>query len=339
MRIPAATYRIQLHKGFGFRALREVVAYLSDLGITDVSASPICKARKGSLHGYDVVGPGELNPELGELADFEDLVAALKAKDMGWLQDIVPNHMAFDAENAMLRDVLENGSRSPYFEHFDVWWDHPYTGMKGRLLAPFLGKFYGESLEQGEIRILYDQEGFRIGYYDLSFPLKIESYTHVLIHGLEGLKKKLGRNHPDFIKLLGVLYVLKTLSSQESGDEGYEQIAFIKNTLWETYTRCEAMRAFIDGNLRTFNGEADPGDRGKHLGALLSEQLFRLSFWKVATEEINYRRFFSINDLISLRAEREEVFRRTHALILKLVEDGKITGLRVDHIDGLFLRI
>ena len=250
MRIPVATYRLQLHKGFGFSAVKEIVPYLSDLGISDIYASPILKARAGSLHGYDVVDPGVVNPELGEPSDLEDLVTELRKRGMGWLQDIVPNHMAYDAENAMLWDVLENGNRSPYFEHFDVWWDHPYAGMKGRLLAPFLGKFYGESLEEGEIRILYDEKGFRIGYYDLSFPLKIESYPRVLTHGLESLKKKLGRNHPDFIKLLGVLYVLRTLSSRESEDEGYEQISFVKNTLWETYTRCEAIRAFIDENLR-----------------------------------------------------------------------------------------
>jgi len=336
MRIPVATYRLQLHKGFGFRAVKEIVPYLSDLGVSDVYASPIFKARKGSLHGYDVVNPGALNPELGEGTDFEDLDAELKKRDMGWLQDIVPNHMAFDADNDMLGDVLENGSRSPYFESFDVWWDHPYTGMKGRLLAPFLGKFYGECLEEGEIRILYNQKGFRVGYYDLSFPLKIESYTHVLTHRVESLKKALGRNHPEFIKLLGVLYVLRTLSSPEGEDEGYEQISFIKNTLWEIYTRCEEIHAFIDENLRIFNGEKDPGERVRRLGALLSEQLFRLSFWKVATEEINYRRFFSINDLISLRVEREEVFRRVHAFLFHLVREGKITGVRVDHIDGLY---
>jgi (1->4)-alpha-D-glucan 1-alpha-D-glucosylmutase len=336
MRIPVATYRLQLHRGFGFSAVKEIVPYLWDLGVSDAYVSPVFKAKKGSLHGYDVVDPGALNPELGEGTDFEALVTELKKRDMGWLQDIVPNHMAFDADNDMLGDVLENGSRSPYFEHFDVWWDHPYTGMKGRLLAPFLGKFYGEALEEGEIRLLYDLKGFRVGYYDLSFPLKIESYTHVLTHRLESLKKSLGRNHPEFIKLLGVLYVLRTLSSREGEDEGYEQISFIKNTLWDIYTTCEEIRAFMDENLRIFNGEKDPGQRARRLGPLLSEQLFRLSFWKVATEEITYRRFFSINALISLRVEREEVFRRVHALLFKLVQEGKITGLRADHIDGLY---
>ena len=245
MRIPVATYRLQLHKGFGFSAVRKIVPYLSDLGLSDVYASPVFRARKGSLHGYDVVDPGALNPELGKGADFEDLFMELKKRHMGWVQDIVPNHMAFDPDNDMLGDVLENGSRSPYFDHFDVWWDHPYTGMKGRLLAPFLGKFYGEALEEGEIRLLYDPNGFRVGYYDLSFPLKIESYTHVLTHRLERLKKTLGRNHPEFIKLLGVLYVLRTLSSREGEDQGYEQISFIKNTLWEISSRCGEVREFI----------------------------------------------------------------------------------------------
>jgi (1->4)-alpha-D-glucan 1-alpha-D-glucosylmutase len=335
MRIPIATYRVQLHKGFGFGPLHEILSYLSDLGISDVYASPIFKARKGSLHGYDVVAPGKLNPELGDPSEFENLVTDLKSRDMGWLQDIVPNHMAFDAENEMLRDVLENGARSPFLEHFDVWWDHPYTGMKGRLLAPFLGKFYGESLEEEEINLRFDKEGFTVVYYDLSFPLKIESYTRVLTHGLEGLKNRLGRNHPDFINLLGMLYVLKTLSSQDGDEDGYEQISFIKNTLWELYTRCEEIRNYIEENLFVFNGGMDSADRAKLLAPLLSEQMFRLSFWKVATEEINYRRFFSINDLISLRVEREEVFRRIHGFILKLVEEGSVTGLRVDHIDGL----
>jgi (1->4)-alpha-D-glucan 1-alpha-D-glucosylmutase len=336
MRTPVATYRVQLHKGFGFNAVREILLYLADLGVSDVYASPILKARKGSLHGYDVVDPGALNPELGEGSDYEELVMELKKLGLGWLQDIVPNHMAFDADNDLLGDVLENGSRSPYFEYFDVWWDHPYTSMKGRLLAPFLGKFYGESLEEGEIRLLYDRKGFRVSYYDLSFPLKIESYTHVLTYRLETLKKKLGRNHPEFVKLLAVLYVLRTLSSREGEDEGYEQTSFIKNTLWEIYTRSEEIHAFIEENLRIFNGVKDPRERVRRLGPLLSEQLFRLSFWKVATEEINYRRFFSINDLISLRVEKEEVFRRVHGFLFKLVGEGKVTGLRVDHIDGLY---
>jgi (1->4)-alpha-D-glucan 1-alpha-D-glucosylmutase len=331
MDIPSATYRLQLNRNFPFKKVKEIIPYLLELGISHVYASPIFKARKGSLHGYDIVDPRQINHELGTREEFEELTAQLKDHGLGWVQDIVPNHMAFDAENEMLMDVLENGPRSPFFKYFDIAWDHPYTSMKGRLLAPFLGKFHGEAIEEGEIRIRYDATGFKVIYYGVSFPLRIESYTHLLTQGLEELKKKLGRKHPDFIKLLGILYVLKTLSSQEGGEQGYDQVMFVKGTLWEVYTQNEAVRRFIDGNLDAFNGE-----RVRLLDHLLAEQLFRLSFWKVATEEINYRRFFTVNDLISLCMDDEEVFNHTHALIFKLLRDGRITGLRIDHIDGLY---
>jgi (1->4)-alpha-D-glucan 1-alpha-D-glucosylmutase len=331
MDIPSAGYRLQLNRDFPFRKVKEVLSYLAELGISHVYASPVFKARKGSLHGYDIVDPRQINPELGTPQEFEELAAQLKDHGLGWIQDIVPNHMAFDAENEMLMDVLENGERSPFFKFFDIAWDHPYTSMKGRLLAPFLGKFHGEAVEEGEIRVSYDADGFKVTYYDVSFPLRIESYTWLLTHRLEELKKKLGRKHPDFVKLLGTLYVLKTLSSEESGEGGYDQVAFVKGTLWEVYTQNEVVHRFIDENLDAFNRE-----RTGLLDHLLGEQLFRLSFWKVATEEINYRRFFTVNDLISLRMEEEEVFHHTHALIFRLLRDGRITGLRVDHIDGLY---
>jgi (1->4)-alpha-D-glucan 1-alpha-D-glucosylmutase len=331
MDIPSATYRLQLNRDFPFKKVKEITSYLLELGISHVYASPIFKAKKGSLHGYDIVDPRQINHEIGGLGEFEELTAQLEGHGLGWLQDIVPNHMAFDAENEMLMDVLENGARSNFFKYFDIAWDHPYTSMKGRLLAPFLGKFHGEAMEEGEIKIRYDADGFKVIYYDVSFPLRIESYTHLLTHRLEELKRKLGRKHPDFIKLLGILYVLKTLSSQEGGEEGYDQVMFVKGTLWEVYTQNEVVRHFIDENLDAFNGE-----RVRLLDRLLAEQLFRLSFWKVATEEINYRRFFTVNDLISLRTDDEEVFNHTHTLIFKLLRDGHMTGLRIDHIDGLY---
>ncbi|MEJ2723105.1 MAG: malto-oligosyltrehalose synthase [Deltaproteobacteria bacterium] len=332
MRIPSATYRIQLNHTFGFRDLSRIVPYLAELGISHVYASPIFRARKGSLHGYDVVDPNQLNPELGSEADFLELMKSLAEHGMAWLQDIVPNHMAFDRENAMLMDVLENGQRSRYYDFFDIEWDHAYVSMKGRLLAPFLGRFYGESLEQGEISLHYGAGGFTARYYDFFFPLKMESYVRLLTYRLDTLQKQLGRDHPDFIKLLGILYMLKGLPSRRE-EEGYDQIDFIKRTLWELYTTNRPIQEFLNENMRLFNGEN--GDYGL-LNELLSDQLFRLSFWKVAGEEINYRRFFSINDLICLKAEKEEVFDHTHALILDLVKAGKFNGLRIDHIDGLY---
>jgi (1->4)-alpha-D-glucan 1-alpha-D-glucosylmutase len=329
MNIPSATYRIQLNPGFGFRDLTKIVPYLAELGISHLYASPIFKAKKGSVHGYDVVDPNRLNPELGTEADFGELMNGIHEQGMGWLQDIVPNHMAFNHENSMLMDILENGRGSRYDDFFDIDWDHPYASMKGRLLAPFLGRVYGETLEQGEISVQYGTGGFTVRYYDLFFPLKIESYTHLLTYRLDTLQQQLGSNHPDWMKLLNILDLLKGRHSQTQ-EERYDRIAWIKRTLWELYTANRTVQEFIEENVGQFNTE------NGLLNDLLSDQLFRLSFWKVAAEEINYRRFFSINDLICLKAENPDVFRHTHALILDLVQRGKFTGLRVDHIDGLY---
>ncbi len=336
MRIPVSTYRLQFCPGFGFNRARDQVKYLSELGISDIYASPIFKAKKGSQHGYDVVDPNQLNPELGSDEEFEGLFRTVQGEGMGWIQDIVPNHMAFDGENALLADVLENGECSEYFDFFDIEWSHYYESINGKVLAPFLGRLYGESLEDAEISIQYDRDGFSANYYELKFPLRAESYAGILTYGLGALRKKVGEDHPDFIKLLGILYALKNLpASREESAERHDQIRFIKRILWELYAKNPDLRGFIDANIHVFNGRKGDGESFNRLDALLAEQLFRLSFWKVATEEIDYRRFFNINGLISLRIEDDEVFAKTHSLILRLVEEGKFTGLRVDHIDGL----
>ncbi|MEW6378151.1 MAG: malto-oligosyltrehalose synthase [bacterium] len=339
MRIPVSTYRLQLTPSFGFKEAREVVEYLSQLGISDIYVSPIFKAKKGSLHGYDVVDPHQLNPELGSMKDFEELTQEVKRHAMGWIQDFVPNHMAFDSENQMLMHVLENGQSSEYFDFFDIEWVHPYeASISGRILAPFLGGLYGVTLEKRKIQLRYDAQGFTINYYDFKFPLRIESYARVLTHdhGLGKLRKKLGRSHSDYIKLLGVLYVLKTISSKEDAGERSDQVTFVKGMLWEIYTQNADVKEAIDNNITALNGKSGDPESFNSLDDLLSEQLFRLSFWKVANEEINYRRFFNINELISLRMEEKHVFTRFHSLILGLLKDEKFTGLRVDHLDGLY---
>jgi (1->4)-alpha-D-glucan 1-alpha-D-glucosylmutase len=337
MYISTATYRIQFTPSFGFREAREIVQYLSRLGISTLYASPIFKATKGSTHGYDVVDPNELNQQLGSVQDFLDLLKDLKGYGMGWIQDIVPNHMAYASENNMLMDILERGERSRYFNFFDIDWHHPYESLKEGLLAPFLGKTYAKSLEEGEITLEYGSNGLTINYYDLKFPLKIETYINVLTYRLTALQESLGEEHPDYIKFLGVLYVLRNLSSPEvRPDDNNAQISFLKRKLWELYSTSENIKNFLDENIGIFNRGGRDSNGINLLHNLLSKQYFRLSFWKVAAEEINYRRFFNINQLITLRVEDEEVFNQTHFLIFNLVEEGKITGLRIDHIDGLY---
>ena len=336
MRIPLATYRLQLTPAFGFQEAQEVIAYLHALGISDIYASPIFKAKPGSTHGYDVIDPNQINPELGGRKGFSQLIEEVKKYGMGWLQDIVPNHTAFDGENQMLMDVLENGPASAFFDFFDIEWNHPLGSARGKVLAPFLGSFYAECLENGEIQLRYDQTGFSLNYYEVKFPVKMESYAKVLTYNLTALEKKLGPVHPDLLKLAGALHTLGNLPAAEKSKERYEQILFAKRMLWELYAGNAEIKNFIDGNLAKFNGEKGVPESFNLLDALHAEQYFRLSFWKVAAEEIDYRRFFNINGLISMRIEDEKVFAHTHGLIAKLVADEKITGLRIDHIDGLY---
>ncbi len=339
MNAPVATYRVQFTKDFDFARCQDVLDYLAALGVSHIYASPIFRARPGSTHGYDVCDHREINPELGGETGFRALAAAAAKRGIGWIQDIVPNHMAVSGENRMLVDVLENGPSSRYYQSFDIDWDHPYESIKGRMLAPFLGNFYGRVLEAGEIAIGFDADGFFVRYYDLRFPLRIDSYVRLLTLGLGRLRAKIGRDSPEFIKLLGVLYTIKSLPAEDSRDERYDQIFFVKQMLFELFEQSAPVRAHILANLALANGTAETGegeDRRALLESLLAEQYFRLSYWKVAGEEINYRRFFAINDLISLRVEEEAVFRQSHGKLFELIREGLFSGLRVDHIDGLY---
>jgi len=337
MRIPRATYRLQFHSEFNFEAAKNIITYLADLGISDIYASPIFKARKGSTHGYDVVDPTLINPELGTPEQFATLISEIQNHYLGWVQDIVPNHMAYDSENTWLMDVLENATNSEASDYFDIEWEHPYEDFKGRVLTPMLGNFYGQCLENGEIKLQYDESGLSINYYSLRLPVRIESYARFITQNLGQLARALGgRRHPDFVKLLGILYLVKNAPVEPKGKERYDEIAFVKGLLWELYTQNAEVKEFIDNNIKLFNGEKGNPESFNLLDSLLNEQFYRLSFWKVGAEEINYRRFFTVNELISVKVQEIKVFHKTHTLIAQLVEEGKVTGLRIDHIDGLY---
>ncbi len=308
MRIPIATYRLQFTAAFGFAQALEILSYLADLGISDIYASPIFKARKGSRHGYDVADQNQTNPELGMKVDFQNLLGAVKDRGLGWVQDIVPNHMAYSQENALLWDVLKNGDSSRYFNFFDIFWDHPCGDLSGRLLAPFLGKMYSDALESGEIKLEMAPEGLCARYYDLKLPLKHESMQEIL----SGALTKVGSG-----RIAGL---------------GRDDL---KRGLWEKYSRDEEFQELFDSALGEINGIPGKPESFDALDRILSDQRFKLSFWRVASQEINYRRFFTINEIIALQSDLEEVFDHTHAFILDLAARGDVTGLRIDHIDGL----
>ncbi len=336
MRVPLATYRLQFNQGFNFQQATELVLYLEKLGISDIYASPVFKACSGSGHGYDVIDPNRLNPELGTGDDFKRFNHALTDRGMGWIQDIVPNHMAYTSENPFILDVWEKGEQSDYISWFDIQWDNPVERLRHHLLAPFLGKYYAESIESGEIRVSYDKDGFFICYYDWKFPLRLASYLTVLRRNLERLEEHVSAQHPGFIQLLGAIHLFESLNDPDAPPANESSRNHAKHMLWQLFANEEVVRNHIEQNLAELNEVKPQTAVFASLDNLLSDQFYHLSFWKVANEEINYRRFFGINDLICVRVEDENVFQVMHQLIFQWLKEGRITGLRIDHLDGLY---
>jgi len=336
MRIPIATYRLQFSPAFGFNQARQRLDYLEELGISDLYASPVFKARKGSTHGYDVVDHNALNPELGSGEEFSALTAEVRRRKMGWLQDIVPNHMAVDGDNRLLLDVLENGPASRNTRLFDIDWSQPYGTRRPKVLLPLLGRFFGRTLEEGELHLEYGEQGFAIRYYQLRIPLRVDSYRETLESCLRHLQRRLGEEHPDAVQLRSLIYMLGTLRFDTDQDIRFEQTALLKKNLWNLHAKSAELRKTLRKVLKEFNGRKGRPESFNRLDSLLADQWFRLAFWKVATEEINYRRFFCINELISLRMEHPDAFALVHRLPLRLLGEERLSGLRVDHIDGLY---
>ena len=318
-----ATYRLQFHKGFTFRDATVLVPYLAWLGISHVYASPLMEARPGSTHGYDIVHHNRLNPEIGTEDEFAALSAALKTHGMGLILDIVPNHMAVGgADNAWWLDVLEWGEGSPYAAYFDINWDPLREDLKGRVLLPVLGDQYGAVLERGEIALRFEpSEGsFSAWYYDHRFPISPLSYASILEHG----GPVLARFARDFA-------ALRRLSPTEARPRALE----MKRRLAKSLTDPGVVPA-IAAALLAFAGTPGRPASFRRLHRLLEAQAYRIANWRVAAEEINYRRFFNINDLAGLRIELPELFAETHRMVFAMIQRGDIHGLRIDHIDGLF---
>ena len=335
MDIPTSTYRLQFNPEFGFQNAARIVPYLADLGISHIYASPIFKAKKGSPHGYDGVDPNQLNEELGSRDDFRVLHRKLARNKIGWLQDIVPNHMAFDYANRMLMDVLQNGSSSKYYTFFDIEWDQPQKTGQKRLMAPFLGCRFDRCLKNGEFKLSFDGIGFAVNYYQLKLSLQMESYAELLKSIGAKLRIKLGDDHLDYATLADVIERLNKLSLSKSAEARRAEAEKIRSNLRDLYDGNAVIRRCFEEVLRVYNAGGKKGKRRDDLGKLLSEQIFRLCYWKIANEQINYRRFFDINELICLRQENPEVFDTTHRLVKALVDDGYVNGVRIDHVDGL----
>ncbi|GAB4527508.1 MAG: malto-oligosyltrehalose synthase [Anaerolineae bacterium] len=346
--IPRATYRVQFNADFTFQHAREIVPYLHQLGISDLYASPILQARPGSTHGYDICDYGSLNSVLGTDADFEALVQTLREHEMGLLVDIVPNHMGVDmACNLWWKDVLENGPSSPYASFFDIDWHPVKIELVNKVLLPILEDQYGNVLESGKITLGLMAGRFVVQYNGIELPLTPDTYNDILSEVVEHVEAEAAsEDAPEdasaqLQELQSIVTALGYLPPYDSTEP--EQVAertrekeIIKARLAALVEASPTVQAALDETLNTLNG--DPADSASYdrLDMLLQRQPYRMAFWRVATDEINYRRFFDINDMAAIHIERPEVFTAVHQKIVDLLGEGHITGLRIDHPDGLW---
>jgi (1->4)-alpha-D-glucan 1-alpha-D-glucosylmutase len=341
-RIPAATYRLQFNKDFTFEQARAIVDYLDELGISDVYASPLLRSCAGSPHGYDICDHNSFNPEMGGEAAFREFAAALLARRMGLVLDVVPNHMGIgEPANTWWMDVMENGPASHRAETFDIDWQPVKRELEGKVLLPVLEDQYGKVLEAGKLLLSYQDGTFILSYYETRLPIAPETYRGILGARLGELKERLGEGNEHVQELesigtaLGYLPPRTFLSPEKMAERGREK-EVIKRRLATLVAASPDVAAAIEESVALYNGKVGDPRSFDLLDDLLERQSYRLAFWRVASDEINYRRFFDINKLAAIRIELPSVFRAAHALIFRLLTEGQVTALRVDHPDGLW---
>jgi (1->4)-alpha-D-glucan 1-alpha-D-glucosylmutase len=335
-----STYRLQFNKDFSFQDAAKIVDYLADLGITHVYASPVLTARRGSGHGYDVTDPSRLNPELGTEADFLSFREKLRERGMGLILDIVPNHMSASSENAWWMDVLENGPESAYASYFDIDWRPPSRILEGKVLLPVLGRPFGEALEHQELKLIVLEGKFFVQYFDSLFPLAPSTYHLILRRRMNELREVLGEDSPSYQEYSGIAAAAAALAdsaapTRDAGAERRQRFESLRQRLRQLMAQDAKIGEFISQNLGGLEGQPKEPSSFSSLESILAQQHYLLAYWQNVNEEINYRRFFTINDLVGQRMQDPLVFEATHALILRMIEQHTLDGLRIDHIDGL----
>jgi len=340
-RIPTCTYRLQFNRRFTFVDAREIVAYLDALGVSDVYASPYFQASPESLHGYDITDHNKLNAGIGSRTDYDAWVGQLQAHGMGQVLDFVPNHVGIaDDRNAWWMDVLENGPSSSYAPYFDIDWEPQISHLCDKVLLPILGDQYGHVLERGELQVRFEQGTFSVLYGERRLPIAPGTYRYILEVALQNLGEY--KDDDFYAELQSILTALEYLPKRIETDpkritERTREKKIIKRRLERRCAEAPQVQQAIEEALAQING--NPGDPRSfdRLDELLNAQSYRLAFWRVAAEEINYRRFFDVNDLAAIRVELPKVFDAVHRMVLELVSTGAVTGLRIDHPDGLYL--
>ncbi len=342
--IPRATYRLQMNREFTFAQATAIVPYLAALGISHCYVSPLLKARPGSLHGYDIVDHNSLNPEIGTPEEFDRFVNVLHKQNMGLIVDIVPNHMGvMGSDNLWWLDVLENGESSIYSCFFDIDWHPEKQELNGKVLIPVLHDHYGAVLESGEIKVVFycERGEFDVCYRTHRFPVGPREYPRILRKCEEPLTAQLGRTDPSLLEFQSLITAFTHLPARSDIDpaqttERNRDKEILKRRFKELCERSAEIKSCIAKAVDSVNGDpADPASF-EELHELIKAQAFRLASWMVAADDINYRRFFDTNDLAGICVENESVFQATHGFILRLMAEGKVDGLRIDHPDGLY---
>jgi (1->4)-alpha-D-glucan 1-alpha-D-glucosylmutase len=340
-RIPSSTYRLQFNRQFTFTDALEIVPYLDALGISDCYASPYFQARAESLHGYDITDHNKLNAAIGSREDYDAWIADLHAHGMGQIVDFVPNHMGVgEPLNQWWMDVLENGPSSLYAPYFDIQWKPLKSDLQDKVLLPILGDQYGRVLERGELQVRFEAGAFYLRYYDHEFPIAPGTYRHILEIALEKLAPFKSEDfYAEFQSIITALEYLprRTETDPERIAERAREKEIVKRRLERRCQEAPQVQAAVLQAVEQINGVPGEPRSFDALDSLLNDQSYRLAFWRVAAEEINYRRFFDVNDLAAIRMELPEVFDATHGLLLELIAKGAVTGVRIDHPDGLYL--
>jgi (1->4)-alpha-D-glucan 1-alpha-D-glucosylmutase len=342
-RPPQSTYRLQLdpHQ-MTFQDAARIIPYLHEFGISDLYASPYLKARSGSPHGYAIVDYGALNPQLGSADDHQAMVDVLREYGIGQILDIVPNHMsAAPGENLWWTDVLENGPSSPYASSFDIDWHPVKDELENRVLLPLLGEQYGDVLESGKLRLEYCKGAFFVRCYEVPLPLDPKTFPQILTRQLDRLRGSLPPESPELLEFQSILTAMEHLPDRnqavpERVVERQREKEVIKKRLNQLAQSCAEVAEFIRSSVAELNGIAGDAHSFDELHRLLDAQAYRLAHWKAAGDEINYRRFFDINDLAAVCMEDPAVFEKGHRLIFEMLVRDNLAGLRIDHIDGLF---
>jgi (1->4)-alpha-D-glucan 1-alpha-D-glucosylmutase len=340
-RIPSSTYRLQFNRWFTFAHARAIVPYLHALGVTDAYASPYFQAGAESLHGYDITDHNKLNPAIGSREEYDAWVAALHAHSLGQVLDFVSNHVGIaEPLNEWWMDVLENGPSSRFAPYFDIDWHPLKSDLHDKVLLPILSDQYGRVLERGELQVLFEEGSFYLLYGKRRLPIAPGTYRYVLDITLQNLAEY--KDEDFYAELQSVLTALEYLPKRTETDpkrvaERVREKEIIKRRLERRCAEAPQVQHAIEKALAQINGEPGNPRSFDALDELLNAQSYRLAYWRVAAEEINYRRFFDVNDLAAIRVELPKVFDAVHRLVLELVRTGAVTGLRIDHPDGLYL--